>query len=292
MLRQRIITALVLVFGFAAAALLLPPSWFAMLVSAGIVPAGWEWSRLAGLRSRAARIAYVLLLGVAAALLLAALGMTLRSAVPNHAATMAVCVVALSFWLVALGLLLGFPGNRRYWDKPPCIGAMGLFVLLPGLAGIVWLKYAGPEGQFALSLIVIVAAVDIGAYFTGRGFGSRQLAPRLSPKKSWEGVWGGVALCVASAVACIWAAHHWLRPLQGGDWLLFVALALAMAALCVIGDLLGSMLKRNRDIKDSGNLLPGHGGLLDRIDGLLAATPAFVLGIMLLLEVLQRGPSP
>ncbi len=283
MLKQRIITALVLVCAFGAAASLLPPFWFALLIFAAVLAAGWEWSRLTGLDTTAGRLGYLLLLALAGGLLLAWLGVAPAAAAPDRFRTMLLLGLGLLFWVLACFALGGYPRNRTRWGSGFRIGAMGMAALLPSLAGIVYLKYLLPAGYLVLALAALVAAVDIGAYFAGRGFGRRRLAPELSPKKSWEGVWGGFAACLAAAAALAWLMHYRLRPLDGGDVSLIAALALATAAFCVIGDLLESMLKRNRRTKDSGSLLPGHGGLLDRVDGLLAATPAFALGMMALL---------
>ena len=284
MLKQRIITALVLISLLGAVTILLPPFWFSLLIGAVILSAGWEWSRLAGLNTAAGRLAYMSLLTLAGGLLFAWLGATPAAIALDRTGTVLLLGFALLFWVLIYFILCGYPGNRTRWDSGPRIGIMGMLALLPSLVGVVYLKYLLPVGYLVLALVILVAAVDIGAYFVGRRFGSKQLAPEISPKKTWEGVWGGLAICATAAAVLAWAMHRLLLPLRAGDVLLLAALALVTTALCVIGDLLESMLKRNRDTKDSGNLLPGHGGLLDRVDGLLAATPAFVLGMMVLLE--------
>ena len=289
MLKQRIITAVVLIAAFGAATIALPPFWFALLISAVILAAAREWSGLLGGDSPMARPVYLMLIFVAGCMLFYWLGISPSSDIPEQAGTAIVLGLGLAFWLAVFFLLLGYPDNRKRWDSAGTIAAMGLFALLPGLIGVVYLKYLDPTGHLVLALVILVAAVDIGAYFAGRRFGRRQLAPEISPKKTWEGVWGGSALSIAVAVAFVWMMHRWLRPLAGLEILLLAALAPALVALCVTGDLLESMLKRNRQAKDSGSLLPGHGGLLDRVDSLLAATPAFVLGMMFLFDE-SAGP--
>jgi len=289
MLRQRVITALVLVAALAAATTLLPPFWFALLIGAVILVAGWEWCRFLGLAGTSARMTCLALLALAGGALLAWLGVAPGGPAPGRGATALLLALGLIFWLPVWFILRGYPANRTRWDSAFRIGAMGLFALLPALVGMVYLKYLAPGGILVLALVVLAAAVDIGSYFTGRRFGRRQLAAEVSPKKTWEGVWGGFALSVAVAAALAWMTHRWLRPLDGADIVLLAVLAPVLVALCVIGDLLVSMLKRNRKAKDSGSLLPGHGGLLDRVDGLLAATPAFVLGMMFLFD---EGGSP
>lgn len=288
MLKQRVITALVLITAFGAATIALPPFWFALLISAVILAAGREWSGLLGGDS-SARPVYLMMIFVVGFTLFRWLGISTLRDFPEPTGTAIVLGLGLAFWLSVFFLLLGYPDNRKRWDSARIIAVMGLFALLPSLIGIVYLKYLDPTGHLVLALVILVAAVDIGAYFTGRRFGRRQLAPEISPKKTWEGVWGGSALSIAVAVAFVWMMHRWLRPLAGLEILLLAALAPALVALCVIGDLLESMLKRNRQAKDSGSLLPGHGGLLDRVDSLLAATPAFVLGMMFLFDE-SAGP--
>lgn len=289
MLKQRVITAVVLIAAFGAATIALPPFWFALLISAVILAAGREWSGLLGGDSSMARPVYLMVIFVPGFTLFYWLGISPLRDFPEQAGTAIVLGLGLAFWLSVFFLLLGYPDNRKRWDSCRVIGVMGLFALLPGLTGVVYLKYLDPTGHLVLALVILVAAVDIGAYFAGRRFGRRQLAPEISPKKTWEGVWGGSALSIAIAVAFAWTMHRWLRPLAGLEILLLAALAPALVALCVIGDLLESMLKRNRQAKDSGSLLPGHGGLLDRVDSLLAATPAFVLGMMFLFDE-SAGP--
>jgi len=127
-----------------------------------------------------------------------------------------------------------------------------------------------------LAMVVLVAIADIGAYFSGRRFGRTKLAPRVSPGKSWEGVVGGLCACTVLAVS----AHVLLR-LEQPSLQAMIAIALAGAAASVVGDLLESMVKRQRGVKDSGTLLPGHGGVLDRIDGITAAGPVVALGLIL-----------
>lgn len=284
MLKKRIVTALVLIFLFGAFTVLLPPFWYALLIGAVILAAAREWSVLTGMNSMAGRLVYLCLLIVAGALLFAWLGVTPAAVALNRTETALLLGIGLAFWLLVPLLLLGYPDNRVRWDSGPRIGAMGALALLPSLMGVIYLKYLEPAGYLVLALVAAVAAVDIGAFFYGRGFGRKPLAPAISPNKTWEGVWGGLAVCLLAAAAMAWAMHRWLRPLNSGDSALIAALALATIAFGVIGDLLESMLKRNRNAKDSGNLLPGHGGLCDRVDSLLAATPVFVLGMMVLVQ--------
>lgn len=161
---------------------------------------------------------------------------------------------------------------------------MGIFSLIPTWIGLVQLKYLQTEGYYLLALIALVAAVDIGAFFIGSNFGRRKLAPDLSPKKSWEGVWGGLVACILLGSSLIWLLHSHMLNLSAIQFFILFLLTGLVTVLSVVGDLLESMLKRNQSIKDSGAILPGHGGILDRIDGLMGATPVYVLLIMLMLR--------
>jgi phosphatidate cytidylyltransferase len=147
-------------------------------------------------------------------------------------------------------------------------------VLVPAALGLGKLAALAPDGQLLLLyLLVLIAAADIGAYFGGRTLGRRKLAPRVSPNKTWEGFWSGVL-----AAGCAAAVGGWLleRPLL--PWL---AVCIGVALISVVGDLVESMFKRQVGLKDSSALLPGHGGVLDRLDSLSAAAPMFLLGLLL-----------
>jgi phosphatidate cytidylyltransferase len=151
----------------------------------------------------------------------------------------------------------------------------GVLVTVPAWASLVLLHSREPDGPYViLYLLVLVWAADSGAYFAGRKWGKRKLAPVISPGKSWEGVYGGIALCSVLAVAVGLAYGETLKQAAG---LLLVSLLTVMFS--IVGDLLESLMKRQAGIKDSSNLIPGHGGVLDRIDSLTAAAPVFFIGL-------------
>ncbi len=161
----------------------------------------------------------------------------------------------------------------------PVRAVMGLFVLVPAWVGLNHLRTGGFQfGDSSNNLLLIlyvfcvVWVADIGAYFAGRAFGKAKLAPRVSPGKSWAGVWGGLVAVGAFALVV-----SFLASAGAGQTLLLIVASLATGLVSVLGDLLESMLKRHRGIKDSSQLLPGHGGIMDRIDSLTAAIPVFAL---------------
>lgn len=275
MLKQRIITALVLL-GVLLPALFWPLLWpFALLMLLMIGAAGWEWGRLNGLPSGAATL---LGLGIAAGGLLA------------YAAGWAGAAPGQLWWLAMVLWVLGGAwilarGVARWPTLPRALR------LLVGAAmlWLVWLAMAQAKARgvnFLLSVFVLVWAADIAAYFGGRAFGRRKLAPAISPGKSWEGVWSGMLGVLLLAAAWITfdrgtaqAVPSLYSDLLGRLGVAAALLALTfLTALSVVGDLFESLVKRSAGAKDSSALLPGHGGVLDRIDALL---PVFPLALAL-----------
>jgi len=271
MLRQRVITALVLV-GLLLGTLLTANPWpFALLTLALMAAGGWEWGRLnqAG-GGLSLGMGAVVALGGAAAL---GVGW-------NQHAPAALWWVVAGLWVVAAGI--GLRSGPAAWPQLPRFArwAVGLVALWAA-----WLALAQARGigiNFMLSMLCLVWMADVAAYFGGRRFGRRKLAPSISPGKSWEGVWSGLA-----GVALLAAFWIWLDGQAGFDGpslytrlfagLGFVGLGAALLALCglsVVGDLIESLVKRAAGAKDSSRLLPGHGGVLDRVDALLPVLPA------------------
>ena len=277
MLKQRILTALVLLALLIPAVLWLPPTGWAALISVIIGLAAWEWAGLAGY-GKMGRIGY----GVFVAGLLFGLCIIEWDSEARFLAFFLPCFwFCFAFWFVAVPLWLRFR-----WPLKGIPGlCVGLIVLLPAgfMAAIADSQPAnallyGNYGKTTLLLILMIAWVaDTCAYFTGRKFGKHKLAPGISPGKTWEGVAGAVAgvfLYLASFFLIL--AHQNEQP----DFTMFAillavafALALVLTAVSVIGDLFESLLKRQAGVKDSSPLLPGHGGILDRIDSLLALLP-------------------
>jgi len=276
MLIQRVITALVL----------LPPVlatlWFGSttLVTAvfGAVAmlAVLEWAALTGVRARPDAPAAVppaaQALYVAAALALMAAVVLMRGSPLVWLLVAGTCL----WWLLMLRWIVTYPAGFDATHPPRWVKAGAGLLVIPGTIAAVGLLHGPPDGALRLLFaFFLVWAADVGAYFAGRAFGARKLAPRVSPGKTWEGVYGGLALSLVIAAI----AGQWLFQLQGLRWLPFLLLCAGVVLFSIVGDLGESLLKRQAGAKDSGALLPGHGGLLDRIDSLLAALPALAIGL-------------
>ena len=260
MLAARIATGLV--FGVAiTAAFLYAPSPVTAAVLALLWLAGvWEWAAFAQLPT-SLRVAYTLVFA-------AAMGLAWWL---NGQGFELFLVAAGLWWLFALILVVRYPRNFT----PAFVALAGVVVLLPSWALLVRLHRDGTLGaELAFTLLLIVWAADVGAYAFGRLFGRTKLAPAVSPGKTWEGVTGGLVIAgLAAGIAAVWLDLSVSR---------LVVLGITTALISVLGDLTQSMFKRNVGLKDSGKLLPGHGGVLDRIDSLTSAVPAFVLGLWVL----------
>jgi phosphatidate cytidylyltransferase len=242
---------------------LLPPFSAVLAFGAIFTIGAWEWAGFGALRGRFARALYAFIVALT---LLAAWRWTLDSG-----QLIILLSVACAWWVIAFLWLSLAPA----WNRPALTLVCGLAVLTPAFIALARLQISA--GGFArgpllvLWLVFMVCAADIGAYFAGRAFGRRKLAPRVSPGKTWEGALGGLAM--VALVAGGGALYFGLRPLA------VVAFGCGVGIFSVIGDLTESMFKRAAALKDSGTLLPGHGGLLDRIDSVTAAAPLYALGL-------------
>jgi phosphatidate cytidylyltransferase len=278
MLKQRIITALVLLAILLPALFAARPEWLMVVALVLICLAAWEWGQLNGYSKNAS---WLVALGC---LLLCALAWMLE--MPYRSTSM-LWILAGSGWVLLGAFVLrqgvaGWPQVHR-WVR--VIG--GILVLALAWLAVAQARVVGIN--FLLSILLLVWMADIFAYFFGRAFGRRKLAVGISPGKSWEGVWGGMLGVVVLAFAWVWADGTLLatvpslysRVAQHGWWLLLMAV-LFMSAMSVVGDLVESLVKRSAGAKDSSNLLPGHGGVLDRVDALLPTLPLAMMLISLL----------
>ncbi|MDO5086946.1 MAG: phosphatidate cytidylyltransferase [Comamonadaceae bacterium] len=281
MLKQRVITALILL-AVVLAALAAPSPWpFIGLGGLALAAAAWEWARLNGVQGAAALGLAAVMLAVCAA----SVGMGALHGAPAGALQTGAWLAALAWLAASVALLrMGVPG----WPRLPQVLRLAL-----GLAALwaAWLALAQSRllgVNYLLSAMALVWAADVAAYFAGRALGgrfiSRKLAPSISPNKSWEGALGGVAGALLLAVAWVaidrfwgqpagWSASLYTRLLGQGGWAWLAAGVVALVALSVAGDLLESLVKRAAGVKDSSQLLPGHGGVLDRVDALLPTLP-------------------
>jgi phosphatidate cytidylyltransferase len=272
-LKQRIATGVTLAGGLISAVVLLSLPGLALVFGAVVAIAAWEWTRLAGYNHVAVRAGYILVV------ILAMLGLYIYcdlGGMPRMDSLQPLFGVACLWWAIALLWIKSYPASGALWGTAPMLGLMGLLVLLPAWLGAVFLLSYEHGKLMLLAMVILVAGADIGAYFAGHRFGRTKLSPAVSPGKSWEGVVGGQLVCISLAVS----AHTGLG-LTRISLLAAIAIAISGAVASVVGDLVESMVKRHRGVKDSGSLLPGHGGFLDRIDGITAAAPVVALGLIL-----------
>jgi phosphatidate cytidylyltransferase len=256
----RIVSALVLAPP-ALAAVWYGAPWLPLLVLLAVAGMGWEWGRLCG-RGEFAGVGWLILLtGVASVVVLI-------SGVGGSAA----CAVAVAGALVVLAAAAVTRTAEPLW------AGVGTAWLTLGAVAFLWLGVGAAGRETALWLLVVVWATDIGAYVVGRTLGGPRLAPRISPNKTWAGLAGGVASAAVGAVAA--------ASLTGARTAPLVGISMMLAVVAQLGDLAESFAKRHFGVKDSSGLIPGHGGLLDRVDGLLAAAVAAAL------VTLATGESP
>jgi len=281
-LKQRLITAAILI-PLVVWGVFSLPTYTLSLVFAAILAAGaWEWTALMGLSSMLARIFYILTL-----ILMFALG---SWAVINHVMLYIVMGLAASWWIGALIWIQRYShhvahpdtdiGGKAIIHAPQMkwhFGLAGILVFIPPWVALVVMHDEGTFGPYwVLFILILIWGADSGAYFAGRRWGKRKLAPLVSPGKTWEGVLGACAVTILLAII-----GSLVFNISRAGLLAFILLCLATTLFSVVGDLLESMLKRQAGVKDSGHLLPGHGGVLDRIDSLVSGLPVFVLGLLL-----------
>lgn len=268
MLKTRLISAFIMMPLVVLGVLRLDTPVFAGIVAAILCAAAWEWSRLIPLQSMVARSVYVAA---------AAFGMWVLWDAGQERVLVPLLVLACGWWVCALAWL-----TRPQFCSSHEAGCRilrlltGLLVMLPCWAALVALHRSGEQGpQLTLALLVMIWLADSGAYFSGRRFGRHKLAPAVSPGKTREGVYGGLVASLLFALVAGW----WLS--RSAQWTAtYAAVAMLAMLFSVVGDLLESLMKRQSGIKDSGSLIPGHGGVLDRIDSLMAAAPVFLGGYL------------
>ncbi|MBI3771210.1 MAG: phosphatidate cytidylyltransferase [Gammaproteobacteria bacterium] len=241
------------------------------LVLAGIALVGaWEWAGLITLTKIWMRLLYVVVIGLLIATILA---------VPlSDSGLRCLLFIAALWWVGALIWVLRYRGQSGLTSRDVVIGVVGgVVVLVPTWLGLSELHgYSGNGPQWLLYVMILIWCADSGAYFTGRRWGRNKLAPHVSPGKSWEGVYGALAITLLVSLVA-----SKLFELSTADLIWFLPLSMITVLISIVGDLLESLFKRRAGVKDSGRILPGHGGVLDRIDSLTAAGPVFALGLSL-----------
>ncbi len=273
MTRTRVIAALIMAPVAIAAILLLPTPWLVALVALVFLMGMWEWFKLAEIDDTLSRT----ILLVANLLLMVLL---VWASAGSMVLFQIVTLVGAAWWCVALLWLrfFKFASDHETYARVFKLAA-GTLAILPAWCALGLIHSSEPNGhRWLLAALSIVWAADSGAYFAGRHFGgrlfgSRKLAPRISPNKTLEGLLGGLAAGVVAGLGFAWWAGLTLAQAPG-----FVVVAIAAVLFSVVGDLFESLLKRHVGAKDSGNVIPGHGGILDRLDGVLAALPIFAVG--------------
>jgi len=271
MLKARVITALLMLPIALLILFVLPEKAFAVSVGLIVLVGAWEWIRLSGLENRLLTIA---LLSVFAC----ALGGSYW--LPSVYIPMLLGIGCV-FWIGAALMVMMYPRSKERVGGKRMKLSFGLLVLIPAYIALLYLRRHDAHLLLIALLVAIIWAADVGAYFVGRRFGTTKLAPNVSPGKSWAGLFGGmvVALLVGLVGASIGEPSD--RLFSVVTWSVLVGIVAVTVLFSVLGDLFESLIKREVGVKDSSSLLPGHGGVMDRIDSLTAATPVFALSIYL-----------
>ncbi|AIF49044.1 phosphatidate cytidylyltransferase [Dyella japonica] len=270
MLLQRTLTALLLAPLVILLILLAPERVFAVIVAIAFLAAMWEWTRLSGLKNTLPR---------AGLLALTSLVFVVCWQVRDSVWWPVLIGAGVSWWIVVCQWLRHFAFGASP-TRENCLMKLGagFLVIVPTWIAVVTIHGSSERGHWwTLLALFIVWAADIGAYFSGRQFGRRKLAPTISPGKTWAGVYGAF---VAGAIVA--GVGGTMLGVSGGKLAGLLLLSVFTVIASIVGDLLESLMKRHAAVKDSGNLFPGHGGMLDRLDSVFAALPVFAAGLLLL----------
>lgn len=260
MLLQRVLTALVLLPLIIVGIYFTNEEQFALLSGGIVALAAWEWSNICFISKVYQRLLYVA-------------GISLAVFVCYFIHYQAMLVIAALWWLLALYWITRYPKIRNLWLSTKWLPAVaGLYVYLPFWVALVTLKRQPHGADYIIILTLLIVLADSAAYFTGKSFGRRRLALEVSPGKSMEGCYGAflLTILIASPLGLLFYSNY-------PQAIIFTIIALVTVTFSIIGDLFESMMKRMRGVKDSGKILPGHGGVCDRIDSYTAAAPVFVL---------------
>lgn len=259
---QRIKTAVILIIIVGVALFASDTPWlFVPLLAVGVTIAAHEWTKLMPAQRKPMYFVLLVLLLTMISLLFPKMWLIWW-------------LMSVVIWLMALAWVWQYPTRTQWYGRR--LMTMGVIILTAAITAMFYLWQQSP--WWLMYVFILVWCADSGAYFVGRKFGKTKMAPNVSPNKSMQGLYGG--LTVGMGVA-LFISMYWLKY-TGSVLLVFMLLSAMTIMASVLGDLFESMLKRRAGIKDSGTVLPGHGGVLDRIDSLLSATPIFALGYLLL----------
>ena len=269
MLKQRLITACILIPAVILATLYCNTLYFAVLLALFIGLGAWEWAGLSGIRSATGKVLFVLLV-----LILSSISFIFRDGI------LSILVISLSliWWLIATLLVIA---QQRRGKLNPVAGYLkavsGILTLVPAWLSLVLIHGSSHHGEvFVIFLLTLIWLADAAAYFSGQRWGKTRLAGIISPGKTWEGVLGAIlAGIIASAIFAL------ATGMQAPDIIIFLFICSITVMGSIVGDLSESLIKRLGNVKDSGGIFPGHGGVLDRIDSLTAAAPVFLAGLWL-----------
>ncbi|PMJ94787.1 phosphatidate cytidylyltransferase [Vibrio sp. 10N.261.55.A7] len=275
-MKQRIITALILAPLVILGIFELPLALFILALAVVTGIGFWEWTQFVEHKSRVSALVPSIIVSLISFLLISTDATSLNTIQPVHYFILG---IGGAWWLYASALAITYPRSSQSWQGSNLLRhVFGLLTLLPFLWSAILLRAQGIEtdayygAKLVLFVCLIVWAADSGAYFAGRSFGKRKMAPSVSPNKTIEGLIGGII----TAVIVAWFTAGWFE-LEFSSATAMIVITLITVIISVLGDLVESMFKRVSGIKDSSNIIPGHGGILDRIDSLTAAFPVFAL---------------
>ena len=259
-MKERIITGVILGLVVLWAIFYLNSYYFNIAVAVILLLASWEWSGFVEKANMLVRVVYLIVMAILIYL--------------SQYLLLATLYVSLLFWLVAFAMVVIYPKCQSVLTAKYTIALMGVFSIVP-FTGAIGLLHA-QRPVLLLMVMLVVTLADTGAYFVGKRYGKHKLAPVISPKKTMEGLVGGLVFGVLVGVLCaLLVSQSWYQQA------LLIIFSVVVVLVALLGDLFESMIKRHCGIKDSGNILPGHGGMLDRMDSLFAALPIFVLLLLL-----------
>jgi phosphatidate cytidylyltransferase len=274
MLKQRIITASILAPLMIVGVFALPFQYFSFFIAIIVMFGAWEWSNIAGYTKPIQRIGYAILTGC----LILSCMMWLNTVDYLDQITLFTYVLlsSLIWWVMSFFAVIFYPKTGGILKISLISLLLGWFILLPMWVGFMVLKLHG--AVWILCVLLLIWGADIGAYFSGRKWGKLKLAPQVSPGKSWAGFFGGVLTSMIIMIMFFFFFNS-DNSMGASQWISWLLVGLVTALASVLGDLVESMFKRIRGIKDSSQLLPGHGGVLDRIDSMASAVPIFALAL-------------